>query len=733
MTMSRRTFLRASAAGAMTLYTTNALGLPEAVAEGIPGGSLPATQIPQFRNRLVVPQIAPCWNRTWTNYGATDYYEMSLRQFRQQMLPTGMPQTTVWGYGPSYDDGRGFHAPGLTILARAGGAVRIKWTNDLVDANGNYLPHLFAVDPTLHWANVPQEPAGGMRMTDMKPDYTGRRYVRPENYTDPTTQYTSYTGPVPIVTHLHGAVGVKDHSDGYSEAWYLPNARNIPAGHARHGRWWDFLAAKARRETGVVWSDGQQVATYPNGNRVSTLWFHDHAMGLTRLNVYSGATNFYLVRGTNDDVLDSRTGRTAIAPWLNERDEYLKSSPNPGHDIPLAIQDRSFNADGSLFYPDSRAFFDNYQGPYYPEAPGIAPNWVPEFFGNTLIVNGQTWPFHRVEQRRYRFRVLNGCGSRTLYLDFRGIPGVEVWQTGNDGGMLDRAVNVSALPGWKANRVMLAPAERVELLVDFTRVPTGRHILRNVGPDAFFPGGRPAENGETPRVKLYPFAERDVVFPPADPATTGRVMAFDVVPPTSVDTTTPGRYLQMRAVPKLPAPVRTRRLSTTMSFHQVGTDPAPYASHTMLGVLSGTPGGQMKITGTMWGDPVTENPAVGDVEDWEIYNLVQDAPVPHPIHVHETTFEVIERRMVHYDWETGQMTMGPQVPLEPGETGRKDTVFVYPGEMIRIRMKFTTAGQYMWHCHLLEHEDNEMMRPFRVGPWQDGQPADMDHHGTHEM
>lgn len=618
MNVSRRGFLQATGAGALTLYVANALGLPKAVAEGIPGGTLPATQIPQFRNRLVVAQIAPCWRRTWTSYGPTDCYDMSIKQIRQQMLPVGMPQTTVWAYGPTGEDAEAFHAPGLTIMATSGTAVQVKWTNELVDDEGRYLPHLFAVDRSLHWANVPQDPMGEVVSTDTRPSLTGRHYVTPDKYTDPVTQYTDYTGPVPIATHLHGAMGVKDHSDGYSEAWYLPKAVNIPAGHAKHGRWYEFLAAKAKRETGVDWGEGFQIATYPNGNRVSTLWFHDHALGITRLSVYSGATSFYLVRGTDADVTDARTGAPAVAPWLNT----------------------------------------------------------------------------------------------------------------NDGGMLDAAVNISALPGWRANRVVLAPEERVELLVDFTRVGTGRHILRNVGPDAFFPGGRPAENGEEPRVVLYPFAEREVVFPPSDPATTGRVMAFDVVPATSYDNSTPGRYLRLRPQPKLPAPVRTRRLATTMSFHKVGADPAPYASHTMLVVLEGTPGGVMRIKGTMWGDPVTENPDVGDVEDWEIYNLVQDAPVPHPIHIHETTFEILERRMVDYDWDTGVMTMGPQLPLLPGESGRKDTAFAYPGEMMRVRMRFTVAGQYMWHCHLLEHEDNEMMRPFRVGPWQDGQPEDMPmHHG----
>ncbi|MFC6360157.1 multicopper oxidase domain-containing protein, partial [Luteococcus peritonei] len=150
-----------------------------------------------------------------------------------------------------------------------------------------------------------------------------------------------------------------------------------------------------------------------------------------------------------------------------------------------------------------------------------------------------------------------------------------------------------------------------------------------------------------------------------------------------------------------------------------------FASHTMLVVLSGTPGGVMEITGTMWGDPGTENPGVGAVEDWEIYTIVQNAPVPHPIHIHETTFEVVERRMIDYDVEARVMTRGPKVLLSPSRTGRKDTAFVYPGAMMRVRMRFSTPRQYMWHCHLLEHEDDEMMCPFRVGPWQAGQPADM--------
>jgi FtsP/CotA-like multicopper oxidase with cupredoxin domain len=175
----------------------------------------------------------------------------------------------------------------------------------------------------------------------------------------------------------------------------------------------------------------------------------------------------------------------------------------------MAIQDRSFQADGSLFYPESRAFFDGYTGPYIPETP-IPPIWNPEFFGDTMVVNGKTWPFLEVEKRRYRFRLLNGCTSRFLLLALD--PAVPIWLIGTDGGFLPTPVQV--------NRLLLSPAQRADVIVDFTHVPVGTEILmRNFGPDEAFAGGEPG-----------------VDFTPADPATTGQVMLFRVVHATSFDT-----------------------------------------------------------------------------------------------------------------------------------------------------------------------------------------------------
>jgi spore coat protein A len=238
------------------------------------------------------------------------------------------------------------------------------------------------VDPSLHWANPP----GGLTGRDTRPTFADTP--------------GAYIGPVPIVTHVHGAVGVGDESDGYAEAWYLPAANNIPTGYATNGAWYDFFAGKAAATFGVDWGPGFATFQYPNHNRASTIWYHDHALGMTRLNVYAGPAGFYIIRGgPGDVVLDTRTGAMAVLPGPAPK-ENDKFPPNKTYyEIPLAIQDRSFNSDGSLFYPDSRAFFDGIIGPYVPDT-DISPIWNPEFFGNTIMVNGNTWPFQVVEQRR---------------------------------------------------------------------------------------------------------------------------------------------------------------------------------------------------------------------------------------------------------------------------------------------------------------------------------------------
>lgn len=238
---------------------------------------------------------------------------------------------------------------------------------------------------------------------------------------------------------------------------------------------------------------------------------------------------------------------------------------------------------------------------------------------------------------------------------------------------------------------------------DFTHVAAGSYVLGNIGPDEPFGGGEP-----------------DLDFDLADPATTGQVMQFRVVPTTAADPSTPPANLVLPTRTPLPAASVTRRLvlAEMMSMH---FDDAPVAA--LLGTVDGDPGaGPAAFTPRMWHEPITENPTPGTPEIWEFHNATADA---HPIHVHETKFEVVNRQtiLVDEDAMTVQVTPGstPMLP-EPWEAGTKDTVVAYPGQVTRIKVRFTSAGQYVWHCHIVEHEDNEMMRPFRVGPTQAGQP-----------
>jgi FtsP/CotA-like multicopper oxidase with cupredoxin domain len=689
--LSRRTFIKAvGATGAgFMLYSYLPGGTKQAWA-AIPGGTLDPADVTKYVTPLLIPPVMPrAATLTLPGGKPADYYEISMRQFSEQILPAGLPATTVWGYGAVKSASKKglllHHAPSLTIDSKWNRPVRVKWINELTKADGTFLPHLLPVDPTLHWANPP----GGTEGRDMRPMFD--------------TTPGPYTGPVPIVTHLHGAAGVGDESDGYAEAWFLPAANNIPGGYATEGTWRTFFKTKAKAKFGADWGDGFSIFQYPNNQRESTLWYHDHALGMTRLNVYTGPAGFFIVRGGPEGekaIVDSRFGTTAVlpSPAPNEGDMF---PPNKTYyEIPIAIQDRSFNGDGSLFYPNTRELFDGIVADYIPFG-DFSPIWNPEFFGNMIMVNGNTWPFQTVEQRRYRLRFLNGCQSRFLILDFNQIPGIEVWQIGNEGGFLPAPVNLTADNG---NRLLMALAERADLIVDFTNVSVGRHILHNSGPDEPFGGGEPPGD-----------------FDAADPETTGQVMQFRVVPAVAPDPTTPPQFLQLPAITPLPPENRTRQLAL-IEQAGIGFDANGNEVEGPVEALLGIVNAAGMTVKQLWMDSVTENPGVGDTEVWEFYNTTADA---HPMHVHEVAFEVVNREGLAVEGEEVVQPVQPDGnirPPEAWESGFKDTVISYPGEVTRLRLKFTNPGQFVWHCHIVEHEDNEMMRPYRIGPVQAGQP-----------
>lgn len=625
----------------------------------LPGGTLDPLTIPRFVQPLTIPGTMP---QTVSGVPNIDYYEIAVKQFQQQVLPAPLPVTTVWSYG-SANNPVTFNYPAYTIEARYNRPVRVKWINGLVDGAGNYLPHLLPVDQTLHWANPP----GGVAGRDSE-----------------GTSQTRYTGPVPIVTHLHGA-HVTDDSDGYPTAWYLPAASNIPAGYARVGSEYNAMKAKAQAAYGQAWTPGSAVFQYRNDQRATTLWYHDHSLGMTRTNVYAGPAGFYLIRGGPGD----------LAPGV------LPAGP---YEIPIVIQDRSFNADGSLFYPDNRAFFEGLtpsqlQIPFAPSPAiggpsDVAPIWNPEFFGNTLVVNGKTWPFLQVEQRRYRMRFLNGSDSRFLILDMP--VGVKFWVIGTDGGFLPKPVSQTQL--------LLAPAERADVILDFSGIAAGKNIvLQNIAPDEPFGGGKPGKD-----------------FAASNPATTGQVMQFRVVKSVGKDTTTAPNKLALPVFTPLGAATNTRKVSlneeesatvfitTDTNGNIVLTDPSVNPAAIPFGPTEAVLGIVDPVTGLgiplEFMDAITENPALNATEIWEIHNFTVDA---HPIHLHLVQFQVIDRK----DMVTGAIS-----PPDPAETGFKDTVIAYPGFVTRIKAKFDIAGLFLWHCHILSHEDNEMMRPYTVGP-----------------
>lgn len=717
-------FLLASAVAALAVC-------PPGQIETVPGGPciLDPLAVPQFQDPMIIPPVMPQAAAPPGLPAGTDYYEIAVRQFNQFILPQSMGMmTTVWSFGEANTPAT-FNYPAFTVEAKQNKPVRVKWINDLVDpATGNFLPHLLGpvVDQTLHWANPPQDCMDGT----VHPDC---RSLNP----------APYLGPIPIIPHVHGA-HVGPDSDGYPEAWWLPNANNIPAGYATKGSKFDQFD-----KTNAV--PGTAVFQYPNDQRATTVWFHDHALGMTRQNVYAGPAGFWLIRGqgvNEPDLVAGTLPGPAPAPgdplWLPAG---KGNGAPPFREIPIVIQDRSFNPDGSLFYPDNRAFFEGItpaelQINFVPGS-DVAPAWNPEAFFNTMVTNGRTWPYQNVEPVRYRLRLLNGCNSRFLNLSmFVYDPatqtlGAEIpfYLIGTEGGLLPQVVKVqtaqtTVLPGGApaamadANQALLVgPAERMDVIVDFTGLAPGTVVrMINTGPDTPFGG--------------FPIAPLDL----ADPATTGRIMEFVLVPLVTPDASSLPQDLVLSPMQNV-VPTVTRQVSlneeeslnvcvavdlagayvvpiTQLNVAQgpnfltdcAAAGGAPFGpTAAKLGTIIADPvSGGVKGNPLLWMDGPSETPVVGDSETWEIFNFTADA---HPVHLHLVQFQVVDREVLN---PVTFLPAGGASAAEPWESGWKDTVIAYPGAVTRIKAKFDLAGLYLWHCHILEHEDNEMMRAYQV-------------------
>jgi len=417
---------------------------------------------------------------------------------------------------------------------------------------------------------------------------------------------------VRTVVHLHGAE-VEPESDGYPEAWFTS----------------DFKKCGPRFV--------HKVYTYENNQRPAMLWYHDHAIGITRLNVYAGLAGLYFIR--NDE----------------ERDLNL---PSGVYEIPLVIQDKTFNEDGSLFYPSTVNVPD--PPPDFPDV-----SITPGFAGDTIIVNGKAWPYLEVEQRKYRFRILNASNERFYRMSLDSEQ--QFIQSGSDGGLLQRPVRL--------DEIVIAPAERVDVVVDFSDQPVGSAI--NVINTARVP---------------FNFGT------PPDPETTGLIMQFRVVERTGEDTST---------VPQILSRIKRFDECDAVCTRDITLDVSTDMYNRLLFLLSNHD----------WMDAITETPVVGEPEMWRIINPGLGY---HPIHIHQLQFQIYDR--IPFDVAaynaTGIIRYTGEPELPPAyERGWKDTVQAVPGYVTRLIMRFGPyTGRYVYHCHILEHEDHDMMRPIEVMP-----------------
>ena len=684
--------------------------------------------IPKYKMPLVIPPEMP---KSKNPKSGVDY-EIAVRQFKQQILPKGMPATTVWGYGAidypgPVAEGGSFNYPALTIENESNKTTRIKWINGLSE-DGKFLPHLFkdSLDQAVHWANpTARNCEGGIDQTDCATTNTG-----------------DYDGPVPIVTHVHGA-HVGPESDGYPEAWWLPKADNIPKGYAKKGRIFDDATGK---NSG---NEGYADYLYPNDQAETTLWYHDHSLGITRLNVYAGMEGYWLIRNPENGQ-EKDLNLPSPSPRLGD-----KQGNNPFgkyYEIPLLIQDRSFKKDGSLFYPTHRSFFeevdnDQLQVKFAPDS-DMLERWNPEAFFNTLVVNGRTWPYLDVDKGRYRFRIANGSQSRFLNLAMHvvkedGTLGDEVpfYQIGNDQGLLsdvvkvetgrqtiydDESGKVTVVEGPAKDAphpeqgLLLTLSERGDVIIDFSNFEAGTRIrMINTAPDEPF-GGFPLETMANPETtgQVMEFVVGENKGPEFADPTKLSLKDYSVGEADNVRRVSLNEALSDEVCVKIESNGSIVQIDDVQSGNEFlkkceEAQGEPFGPRkALLGSVSGV-GPEYEHEGLKWGEGITENPKLNSTEEWEIFNFTEDA---HPIHIHLVNFEVIDR--VNIDGSAGNGVM-------PNEKAPKDVVIAYPGEITKVRATFDNAGYYVWHCHILEHEDNEMMRPFCVGEPGKDCPAEL--------
>ena len=702
MRMNRRTFVKMAAMATGALALSNLKLINEAMASAqvpsqipFPGASILkyVDPLPVFGPASGINPVTGLPNIPRVN--GSSPVNVIMQPLAQQVLSTGtlLPggavgpasgKTNVWVYNingiPNY--------PAVTVEATKGTPTQMIYDNKLNSDMYKYL----TVDQTLHWAD-------------------------PQN----TMDMLPYTGAdVPAVVHLHGGE-VPATIDGGPDAWWT----NTPA----------FIKGSAYYSDPGAGAN-QAIYTYPNVQGSTTLFFHDHALGATRINVHAGLAAFYFIR---DPV------EAAIIPPL----------PGGKYEIEIAIQDRMFDTTGQWLFPDTGV------------NPGIHPFWVPEFFGDAIVVNGKTWPYLNVEPRRYRLRFVNGSNARFYNLRSK----VEFWQIGTDGGLLDTPV--------KVNNLLLGPGERADIIVDFFKVAEQDKVMNITltnNAATPYPVGLPVVKGTTDQILQFRVGKAPLV-PVPDPT-------FNPTKKTALRTGINKIVRLVNPTTGVLAPGVIPAVKRSMTLNE-WLDPITLLPLEML--LNNTKYDGKRPDGSVPVGFVQPDPAIdtwyseivqeGTTEVWEIINLTVDA---HPMHLHLVQFQLLNRQVFDtiayqaaYDaafggaWipENGPpnpyntpnasgyiggnpdvtpflidpVTLLPSVIMPPNqnERGWKDTVVMMPGQVTRIAVRFAPLDKpiadpnlyyypfnpsppgshgYVWHCHIIDHEDNEMMRPYFVNP-----------------
>jgi len=671
---------------------------------------LPGKNIPKYVNT-----ISPAAGSNLGVYDATagGNIPVTMSEAKAMILPSTVvlpigtyTGTWTWQYSipgtvyPAVPGGRDTYL-GPVILAQRGNPVNVTYENNLGYANSSQvLFYASSLDQTLHWADPYCCMMGNCN------------------------RFLNYTGRIPAVVHLHGGE-VESRFDGGPDSWFTADALE--------GATHDHMATyNAVGPAFTAANPFTKTYYYPNGQEAAPIWYHDHTLGATRLNVYAGLAGGYLIQDP---------------PGI----ESQRNLPPP---VPIVIQDRIFDTNGQLYFP---ALGLN---------PMVHPFWLPEFFGDTIVVNGKAWPRMTVEARRYRFVFLNGSNARFYELSLgRNAP--PFWVIGTDGGYLAAPVPISF-----PNRLLIAPGERYEVIIDFTGLTGSIFTVTNTAK-------APYPKGVTP-----------------DPQTVGQIMQFSVGAVAADTTCNPAVAAGPGSCTLRPGTTLQQLVNFTTGALMTGVNQTRQLT---LNEVMGM-GGPLEIlvNNTKWdgknaagpipgsvlvgANYVTELPRRGSTEIWEVVNLTADA---HPIHLHLVQFQLISRQNFNVSaynkayaavfpggvspvdgltYPAGVFIPGFGPPLNyltgtlgklggnpdaalflqgkpttalPYERGWKDTVIMYPGQVTRIAVRWaptdalvgsTTAGTeaypfdstsgpgYVWHCHIIDHEDNEMMRPYAVAP-----------------